>query len=156
MKESKKNLCSPCSAPQTWLHPRKEKTRKKTTLGEASRYSSPGLRLPESAWVWSSSSSVSPVHPDEPVSALLFRGCCIEEQLNNLWDVVQTEVTGPLIQRAGSVKIIDTVYYLFLNLSFVQCFTCIPLCTETLVVSKGRPLPATPRGVSAHARHLSH
>lgn len=94
----------------------KEKKKKKKTLGEAIRYSSPGLRLPESAWVWLSNSSVSPVHPDEPFSALLFRGCCIEDQLNNLWDTVQTEVTGALVQKAGSVKVVSVS--LLLNLSF--------------------------------------
>ena len=95
---------------------KKRKKKKKKTLGEAIRYSSPGLRLPESAWVWLSNSSVSPVHPDEPFGALLFRGCCIEDQLNNLWDTVQTEVTGPLIQKAGSVKVVSVS--LLLNLSF--------------------------------------
>lgn len=111
---SKKTLFSmQCSSN---LAASKKRKKKKKTLGEAIRYSSPGLRLPESARVWLSNSSVSPVHPDEPFGALLFRGCCIEDQLNNLWDTVQTEVTGPLIQKAGSVKVVSVS--LLLNPSF--------------------------------------
>ena len=116
MKESQKKTLFSMQCSSNLAASKKRKKKKKKTLGEAIRYSSPGLRLPESAWVWLSNSSVSPVHPDEPFSALLFRGCCIEDQLNNLWDTVQTEVTGALVQKAGSVKVVSVS--LLLNLSF--------------------------------------
>lgn len=86
------------------------KEKKNKTLGEAIRYRRPldtALQALESAWVWLSNASISPVHPDEPAGALLCRGCSIEDQLNNLWDAVQIEVMGPLIQKAGSVKIVE-------------------------------------------------
>ena len=80
---------------------------KKRKIKHLGRSLDTALQALESAWVWLSNASISPVHPDEPAGALLCRGCSIEDQLNNLWDAVHIEVMRPLIQKARSVKIVE-------------------------------------------------
>lgn len=73
----------------------------KTRLGRPLNTALQDLDFLSHVWVWIPNSLIT-----QFIVMSQSAPCCIYDQLNNLWDSWQTEVKGPLIQKAGSLTIV--------------------------------------------------